>query len=185
MSDSRVASRYAKSLLGLAHEKGVLEEVNADMRLFAQVADANYDFVLLMKNPIVNHAKKLQVLTALFSKKVNPLTLEFFKIITRKNREEVLPGIAKEFGLQYNIFKGIVEAKVTTTFALDAASRKQFVDIIKEVTKKEVALKEAVNPDLIGGFILTIGDRQIDESVSGKLYALRRTFSENPYVKTF
>lgn len=185
MSDLRVASRYAKSLLVLANEQGVLEEVNNDMKMFDTVLKQNRDLVLLLRNPIVNHAKKLQVLEAIFKSKVNKLTMAFFTIITKKNRESVLPVIATNFATQYNIFKNIEEAKVITTFPLDAALRKEFAEIVKKFTGKEVILTEEVNKDLLGGFVLKIGDRQIDESISSRLKALKLKFSQNPYVKTF
>jgi len=183
MSEFRVAYRYAKSLLDLSAEKGILEEVHKDMRLFHQVVTENHDFRLLLRNPIINHDKKLSILMSLFSGKVNDLTQEFFKIICRKNREGFLPAVAKEFHLQYNASKGIADAQVTTTFPLTDDLRKQFTQIVGEVSGKEVELVEVVDEDLIGGFVLRIGDRQIDESLSSKLKQLKKEFSYNPYVK--
>jgi F0F1-type ATP synthase delta subunit len=58
MADSRVASRYVKSLLGLAVQQGVVEPVHQDMQLFAQVCRNSRDFVLMLKSPIVRHEKK-------------------------------------------------------------------------------------------------------------------------------
>lgn len=185
MSDLRIASRYAKSLMVLAEEQGVLNEVNNDIRLFDKVLKENHQLVLLLKNPIVNHAKKLQILESIFKGKVDKLTLAFFAIITRKNRESILPVMASTFATQYNIFKNIEEAKVTTTFPLDEALRKEFSNIVKKFTGKDVILTEEVNKDLVGGFVLRIGDKQIDESVSSRLKALKLQFSQNPYVKSF
>lgn len=183
MSEYRVAYRYAKSLLELAEEKGILEAVHQDMQLFASVAKENRDFVLLLKNPIIPGDKKLSVLEAVFGGKVNELTQEFYKIIVRKGREGYLLAISKEFHLQYNAYKGIAGAKVITTFALNDELRKQFTDIVKEISGKEVELEEMVDEDLLGGFVLRIGDRQVDESVSTKLLRLKKEFSYNPYVK--
>lgn len=185
MSDFRVAYRYAKSLMELSIEKGLLEEVHNDMKLFQQVASESGDFVLLLKNPIINNAKKLAILEKVFSGKVNDITMEFFKVITRKNRERVLPTIAKEFHVQYNTHKGVAFASIATTFALDEDLRNRFKEIVKEVSGKEVELEEKVDEDLLGGFVLKIGDRQIDESLSTKLLRLKKEFSYNPYVKEF
>lgn len=185
MSEYRIASRYAKSLLGLADEKGALEEVNKDMLLFSQMAEENRDFVLMLKSPVVTHDKKLNILNAVFTGKVNDLTLAIFQILTRKHREAHLPAIATEFHHQYNVRKGVEEATVTTTFQLDATLRKEFESIVTQITGKKVELTEVVDEDLLGGFILKIGDRQIDDSISSRLSALRLKFSQNPYVKEF
>lgn len=185
MSEYRIASRYAKSLLDLADEKGVLEDVNKDMLMFSELASENRDLVLMLKSPVVAHDKKLAVLNKVFTGKVNELTLAIFQILTKKHREAYLPAIATEFHHQYNVRKGIEEATVTTTFALDAALRKEFEGIVAKISGKKVELTEKVDEDIIGGFVLKIGDRQIDDSLSSKLSALKLKFSQNPYVKEF
>ena len=65
MADARVASRYVKSLLGLAVEQGVLEAVNTDMQFFDKVCHSNRDFVLMLNSPIIRHEKKKEILNKL------------------------------------------------------------------------------------------------------------------------
>lgn len=185
MSEHRIASRYAKSLLDLADEKGALEEVNKDMLMFSQLAEENRDLVLMLKSPVVAHDKKLIILNKVFTGKVHDLTLAIFQILTRKQREGYLPAIATEFHHQYNVRKGVEEATVTTTFKLDAKLRKEFESIVTQISGKSVELTEEVNESLLGGFVLKIGDRQIDDSLSSRLSALKLKFSQNPYVKEF
>ena len=186
MSDFRAASRYAKSLIELADEQGALEDVYQDMQLFNEVCEENYDFRLMLKNPVIKHDKKLQILNSLFKDKVTKLTLSIFDIITRKNREPILPAIAKEFIILYNVKKGIEVATVTTAVPLDEALREEIRKIVKKVGgRKTVELKEIVDPELIGGFILKVGDKQIDDSLLSKLKMLEHKFSQNPFVKEF
>lgn len=185
MSEFRAAYRYAKSLISLAEEKDVLEQVHNDMLLFSKTVAENKEFPRILRNPIINHEKKLNILKGIFKDKVNPITLAIFEIITRKNREAILPQIATSFHHQYNVLKGIEEAKVTTTFPLDEKTREQFKDIVREKTGKDVELKEEVNESLIGGYVLKIGDLQIDESINSKLKELRLQFSRNPYIKEY
>ena len=186
MSDIRIASRYAKSILGLANEKGVLESARADMALLLDTLNKNREFLLLLRNPVVNPGKKEAILKKIFQGKVSPLTVSLFEIMVRKHREGLLPEMAKEFVHQYNELKGIVVAKVVTTFPLTDDMREQFRNVVKsQAGKQQVILQEEVNKDLIGGFVLTIGDQQIDHSISSKLRDLKLKFSENPYVKEF
>lgn len=186
MADSRVASRYAKSLLGLAVDQGMLEQVNNDMGLLASTSQASRDFVLMLKSPIIRHEKKREILNTLFKSRVNALTMSIIDILTRKNRESLLPAIASEFHKAYNEHKGIGKASITSTVALDEKLRNEIIAMVKKLSdKKEVELEEKVDKDLLGGFVLNVGDRQVDTSIKSKLKALKIKFSENPYVKEF
>jgi F-type H+-transporting ATPase subunit delta len=185
MSDIRVASRYAKSLIELAIEKNVLEEVHNDMQLFASTVNSNRELLMLLKNPIVRNDKKLNVLKGIFGEKVSGMTMEFFKIASRKKRESHLPAVASEFEALYRINKGIVKAEVVTAFPIPAEMRKQFEAIVASLTSKKPDLTERVDKSIIGGYILRVGDRQIDESIQSKLEELRSEFSRNPYVKAY
>jgi F-type H+-transporting ATPase subunit delta len=151
------------------------------------MAKSNYDLVLLLKNPIVNSEKKLNVLKALFPEKSSQkMTLTFFEIISRKNREEILIDVAKEFEVQYNIHKSIQVAEVTTTVAINADQRKAFVEAVKEISGlTDVQLVEKINPAIIGGFVLKVNDRQLDDSLSSKLRILKSEFIQNHYEKQF
>ena len=181
MTDLRVASRYAKSLLELAVEKNVLEEVHRDMLMFAEVCQQNYDLVLMLKNPIIKSDKKKSVLLAIFKSKVDPLTLSIFDIISRKNREAFLPAIAKEFHNLYNTMKGIRAASVSTAVPLSKELRAEMEKLVQKIAPgKKVALVENVDKDLIGGYVLKVGDRQIDDSLRTKLKTLQLKFSQNP-----
>lgn len=182
MSNQRVASRYAKSIMELSLEKGRLEEVHTDFQRLTALAASNHELKLVLKNPVVNSDKKLNVLKALFAKGSDPLTMSFFEIISRKNREGILLDVAKEFENQYNLHNSIQVAYVTTTFPIDDTLRKEFCDVVKEISgKNTVQLVEKINPDLIGGYILKINDRQLDDSLSSKLRQLKTQFTQNHY----
>lgn len=178
MSITRIAARYAKPLLEMAEEHNVLEKVKEDMINFTEICNSNRDFVLMLKSPIISHAKKASILKAIFDKKVNDLTSAFFDIVARKNRETLLPDIAREFVTQYTIKMGYQEATVTTTIALDSGMRKTFEQLVTDISGKKPMLKEKVNPDLVGGYILQLGDKRIDESLSGHLKDLKIKFQK-------
>lgn len=186
MSEFRVASRYAKSLLDLAVEKDILEKVHEDMNQLLELEKSYPEFSTLIKSPIVNSEKKLTVLFALMGKSASELTTTFIKLVSQKGREAFLPAIAREFHKRYNTQKGIQLAEVTTTFPIDDELREEFVKIVKEVSgKSHVELVEKVNGKLIGGFILKVDDKQLDESINSKLRKLRLDFTENLYEKKF
>ncbi|MCL4162555.1 UNVERIFIED_CONTAM: hypothetical protein GTU68_002813 [Idotea baltica] len=97
MSNAVVAYRYAKALIDFAIEQKVVEEVNNDMKLFAEVCEQNSEFEAVMANPIVRHDKKRTILKNIFENRVNSVTYSIFDVLTRKNRESLIYSISKEF----------------------------------------------------------------------------------------
>src|SRR5688500_11822939 len=130
MADSRATSRYVKSLLDLAIERNVVEEVHRDMRLFSETVSNSRALELLLQNPVIKQDKKLDILKGIFSGKVHPLTMSFFEIITRKNREAILGSVAREFHNAYNDYKGIGKAIVTTATPMDGKIRAEFEQLV-------------------------------------------------------
>lgn len=177
MSELRVASRYAKSLIELAQEKGILEDVHNDLYLFKTTCDESRDLRLMLKNPIISSDKKLASLKAIFGKSFGELPTLFFEIVSRKNREPLLYPIAQEVHRQYNALKGIESATVTTAIPLDKELRAEFQKMVKNISGKEVELSEEVDSEIIGGYVLQVADKQIDASVKSKLQTLKRTFN--------
>jgi F-type H+-transporting ATPase subunit delta len=93
-----------------------------------------------------------------------------------------LTDIAREFQAQYNLHNNIQVAEVTTATKITDDQRAEFITIVKEIAGLEtVQLVEKINTELIGGFILRVNDRQLDESLSTKLRILKTQFSQNQY----
>ncbi len=183
MHNIKVAKRYAKSLIDLAKETGVLDAVSADMKLLVSVCQTSKELTSLLGNPIINSDKKEAVLNAIFGDKIQPMTRSFFQILIRKGREGDMYEIAKEFIAQYKQLKGITTAVVITATGLNDHLRSEVNRIVKEKVQREVELLEQVDKDLIGGFVLRIGDTQYDASVVSQLRRLAKEFSSNPYVR--
>src|SRR5262245_8439456 len=114
MPNPRLATRYAKSLLGLAIEKGQLEQVYADMLWIQSVCKTNRDFVNLLKSPVISGDKKVKILEAVTGDKFNKLTQAFNALLVNKTRESNLPEIASAFITQYKEYKNIHTVKLTT-----------------------------------------------------------------------
>ncbi|MBW8686578.1 ATP synthase F1 subunit delta [Chitinophaga rhizophila] len=182
MQNPRLASRYAKSLVDLSSEKGQLEAVNADMQFMQQLSKSNPDVVALLKSPIVKPDKKQQILSAIFDGKVNTITAAFIKLLVAKGREGNLPEIAQEFSKQYDVLKNISKVKITTAVPMDAAVLEVIKNKVQAGTDKKIALEAAVNPELIGGFVLESNNTLFDASVLRDLNDIKKQFAENIYV---
>jgi F-type H+-transporting ATPase subunit delta len=185
MSEIRVASRYAESLLALASEQGVLDQVEKDMNYLLEVCNASHEFVTVMGNPIIPHSKKKQILEALFADKVNALTLKLFVLLTQKNREAYLKAIANEYKSLYRLKKGIELAEVTTVYPLQDDQRNLFKNMVAKQSGKQVELHEKVDANILGGYILKIADKMVDESVQSKLVRLKNKLNDNSYISKY
>lgn len=186
MKDTRVALRYAKSLISLAEERQVLEQVKEDMLTIKLVCEENNDFTNMLKNPIVKGGMKSAVVNKIFATKVCELSLAFINIVTDKKREAILGAIAESFIMLYNEAKNIVTASITTASSMSDDIRTQVLSQLQSVVGDvEVQIEERVDESLIGGFVLRVGDREFNASVANKLQKLKREFVSNPYIKEF
>lgn len=174
MSVFQVASRYAKSLIDLASEQGNLDAVKSDMEQIAAVIKASTELQAVLSNPIIKTDKKQSILNSLFGGKVRPEILAFFDIMVRKGRSNILYATALEFVREYNEIKGIVKAEVTSAAPLSAANIEALKTIIGQQINAQIVLTNKVDASLIGGFIVKVGDRQIDATLAGKLNKLER-----------
>ena len=178
MSEQTVAARYAKSLLGLAEERNSVEAIQNDMDLFFKTVKANPELKSVLANPIVSQFKKINILEEIFSDKVNVLSIAFFKQMVNKSRGEVLYTTAQEYVNLYDEKMHILHATVVSASPLADENRKKIIADLQQATGCSIKLEAKVNPSLIGGFVLTVGDRQIDTSIASDLKKLKKEFAQ-------
>lgn len=183
MNIAPVAYRYARSLMELARERDQLAAVSEDMALVARVCFGNRDLMTMLKSPVISGDKKDNVLDKVFAGNIGEMTARFMSILVRKGRESMLPEVAHAFGELFRKDQNITVCEVSSAVPLSEESRlrvRAFVE--KKYPGQSIALSEKVDPDLIGGVVIRVGDEQYDGSVSRSLNDLRRKFSENPYI---
>jgi F-type H+-transporting ATPase subunit delta len=186
MKETRVASRYAKSLITLAQERGELEMVHDDMSLVRKTVDENRELDLLLHSPIIKDDKKLSILREIFAGKIGETSQKFIDILVNKHRVHLIDDVAEEVERQYLSIKGVVSAQVVSAIPLSDAERSEVLRVVKQLDgRPDVQLDEKVDKSLIGGFIITVGDRQIDQSVAGRLEKYRQQFNKNQYIADF
>jgi F-type H+-transporting ATPase subunit delta len=186
MKETRVASRYAKSLIGLAQDHGKLDMVHEDMALIRKTVDENRELGLLLDSPIVKSDKKQVILHKIFSGKIGEMSLKFIDILVRKHREHLIDDVAEEVEQQYLLIKGVVQAKVISAIPITGDEREEVLRVVRELDgRSEVQLTELIDKSIIGGFVITVGDKQLDYSVIGRLEKYRQEFSKNQYIADF
>jgi F-type H+-transporting ATPase subunit delta len=182
MQNLRVAQRYANALLTLANEQGKAHTVASDMQLMATTAHENRELRLVFKNPIIKSPDKIAILRRLFAVHFDSLTISFLDLVVSKRRDVYVMEIADAFLKLYKTQEGILEAKVTTAVALDDHLREHILSYLRQETGKTIELSEQIDPSIIGGYLLQIQDRQIDETISSKLDTLKLKLIDQSYI---
>lgn len=174
MNHSKIPVRYAKALISGAEEQGVMDSVRKDMEGFLGIIKSVPNLLQLLQSPIIRPAKKLEVLSAIFTGKVQPLTQSFFRLAVEKNREEHLPAMARMYIDLYKQIKGIKIASLKTATPIEMGTRDELVRMIRKTFNAEIELHEETDKELIGGFILQVENQQLDASISGQLKKIKR-----------
>ncbi len=182
MVGTRAALRYAKATLNLAKEKGFAKEVNDDMVLIQSTIEENHDLEIMLKSPVIKSKAKTSVLKDVFEKKVNGITMGLINLLIENKRLGLLELVAKEFIVIYDFLQGIEVAQVTSAVPLTKDLEKAILKRIEESLGKQISLNNIVDPSIIGGFVLRVGDKLYDSSVSYRLNHLLSQFEDNHYI---
>lgn len=173
MKNTKVAIRYAKALLELAIDQKKVDSVLGDMNFLLQTSNETKDFELLIASPIVNASKKIEIFEKVFES-FEEETLSFVKLITKNGRENLLPEIAQAFDAQVKEYRGIVPITLTSAVALGDKTKEAILAKVQTLVKGQLEVEEKIDESLIGGFMVRMGDTQIDASVASQLNNLKQ-----------
>jgi F-type H+-transporting ATPase subunit delta len=173
---SRASFRYAKALLEQAVAKGCAEQVNHEMNSIQSAVAESRDFAAFLKSPVIKLDDKQAVVFKVFSG-CNEITASLFKLLYENKRFELLGDIAKDYLSQFLEMNHYQKVQVTTAAPLDKDLENKVLDKVRTFTDKKLILENIVNPDIIGGFILRLGDKQFNASVAAKLKSIKKEFT--------
>jgi F-type H+-transporting ATPase subunit delta len=168
MNDSKISVRYSRAFFQSALEKKMLDRVYQDMKQVALVCTFP-EMKELLNSPIIPPSKKTEILHNVFGGNLSGLTFSLIDMIIKNSRERYIPAITRVFMSDTMKYNGITETVMTTAVKADEKVKKQISELISTAYKTKVELKEIVDKDIIGGFILRIEDKYIDASIRNKL----------------
>jgi F-type H+-transporting ATPase subunit delta len=174
MNQSIISSRYAKALMKVGAENQCLDALKADMDLLGDTIRENLVFKQILDSPVIKPPQKRGVMTELLEKRVHAMTLNFISVIIHNRREFLLADVVRNFIDLYEKLKGIKRAHVVSAATMDDRSKQLLQQQLNVLFKANVQMTDEVNPDLIGGFILRVGDQQYDASLSSGLDRMRK-----------
>jgi F-type H+-transporting ATPase subunit delta len=172
---SRAAIRYAKAILETAVSSGNATKVNDDMKIIVDTVSANLELRDFLASPIISSDLKMNALSEVFSS-IQSESKSLFRLLQENKRFEILLPIAEQINAQFDVMNGIEIANVTTAIPMNSEMETKVLATIATISNKKITLKNNVDPSIIGGFILRIGDKQYNASVANRLQELRREF---------
>ena len=178
MNDSKISVRYSRALFQSALEKKILDEVNQDMILIAEICKGP-ETKEFLNSPIIVPSKKIEIFHKIFGGHVEEITLSLIDLVVKNVRESFLPAIARVFIHETLRHKGITKSVLTTAVAIDAKVKNEITRMISRVFNTNAELEEVIDSDIIGGFILRVDDNYIDASVRNKLNKIKKELSRS------
>lgn len=174
---STVASQYAEALLQLAVQEDLklADEVLVELQGINQAVAAAPDLTLVLSHPSVGQEEKRKIVIGLFGGKVDDLTLRLLELLLEKRRFNILPQIESEYRKLLHERENIVSASLVCAEKLSDSAVANIKARLVEHLGKKLELDVKVDPSLIGGVVLRMGDQVIDGSIRGKLKTLERT----------
>jgi F-type H+-transporting ATPase subunit delta len=173
MNDSKISVRYSKALFQLALDNKLLDAVNSDMILISEVCKTP-EAKEFIHNPVIRPSKKTAIFHALFEGNVEAMTLSLIDLVVKNGRESYLPSIARVFIHETLKYHGITETYLTSAIEVNTQIKKEISALVADVFNTKVDLKENIDPEIIGGFVLRIGDKYIDASIRNKLRKIKK-----------
>ncbi|MFD1362032.1 F0F1 ATP synthase subunit delta [Lentibacillus salinarum] len=168
------ANRYAEALFQLGNEKGTLEQLVKESEVLKSIFNENEQLVTFMEHPRINHDKKMQFLGDVFQGFSDDV-LKTLKLLAERHRIGIVPAILDAFIHLVNEAKGIAEAKVYSVRKLSESEKEQLeITFAKRFNKQAIKLESIVDPSIIGGLKLRIGNTIYDGTIQGKLKRIER-----------
>jgi len=177
--EQHVGEVYARALLGAAQSANKVDAVVEQFEsLVADVLDKNPKIELALANPKMSVEDKWSLIDRVFGGKMEPTLVTMLKVLARRQRLGSLRSIQKSASDLRDELAGRIQVQVTVASELDAGAREALVAKLKTVFKKDVRLNTKVDPSILGGLIVRVGDTVLDGSVDGQLAALRKTVGQ-------
>lgn len=173
MIESQVARRYAAALFRTAKRIDQVEKILADLKAIADLLRKDLSLKNFLEAPQILDQYKRELITTAFKDLISEALFSFLVLVLDKHRIEYLLAMAKEYERLVKEDQGILQTRVITTRALDPVFRNRLKEELEKSTGKKIEMILKIDPQIIGGIIVILGDKIIDSSIRGQLDELK------------
>lgn len=167
-----LARVYADALLRLADEAGAADEVREEMDALGSLYAADPAFRDFLANPGIDADERRSSLEAMFRGRLSDLGVDFLQVLNRKQRSALLPAVVAGYRRAHDRLRRRVEVRVSSARPLSDDQRRRLAAAIRRRTGMEAGFDETVEPQLLGGMVVQIGDAKTDGSAATRLHNL-------------
>jgi F-type H+-transporting ATPase subunit delta len=178
MPHDPVNTGYARALFEMAQAENVAGRVEEELFHLRQLLKTNPALLEFLKDPNVKHEGKRQALAELFQNRIHPLTLNILLTLSDQDRSGRLPAIIEEFAGVAAAARQKVTGEVTAAIALDETTLQRLGAELSRITGKNVQLFQRVDPAILGGAIIKVGEQIIDGSLRRKLDQIKECLAQ-------
>jgi len=169
-----LARRYALAIVSLAREQNAVERIGADLRTVSAILCQPGIVADFFLSPVIDRPAKERALHEILDGKMHPVALHSVLLLVRKRRESLLAAIVAEYLALERAARGAETLTIESARPIDRAEFARLIARLESAYRKKFDVTEVVDPSLIGGLRIMMGDRRIDDSVAGRLDALAR-----------
>lgn len=173
-----VSKTYAGALFEVALEQNNIDQILAEYTFVVEVIQQNPDFFRILTSPKISHEEKRNIYEDSFKESIGESLMNFLKILNDKKRNDSILDIYREFQERVNQHKGNVIAEVQSVIPLDKETIESLVEKLNKVTGKTVTVNNVINPEIMGGLIVQVGDKIIDGSIKRKLEHMKHDLAQ-------
>lgn len=176
MNQSKISVRYAKAFVEAAKEQNVLDAVRADVKFLLELIKEVPEMDALLESPVLSTSDKISGIKSTLSSSLQPLSLNFLIMVIENRREMHMKLMLLDFDKMYKESQGVKSAELTTAVPIDDILKQQIAGIIQQKFNSKIELSSKVDPDILGGLIMRVEDRQYDMSVATRLNDIKQKF---------
>jgi F-type H+-transporting ATPase subunit delta len=174
MLNKSVARRYAEAFFSIAREASKIDDYQTELGSIVQSIQGTEGLTEYFAHPMIPTREKKELANKIFGKAVSPLTLNFLLLVLDKKRQTYLELIYKEFEAMADESRNIKKAELISAMAVSDEDVKSLSETLSRSTGKTIQLKLSVDPTILGGVKIRMGDKIIDASVAKKLEMLKK-----------
>jgi len=176
MNQSKISVRYAKAFVEAAKEQNVLDAVRADVKLLLKLIKEVPEMDTLLESPVLSPTDKISSIKTALGSSLQPLSLNFLIMVIENRREMHIKLMLLDFDKMYKESQGVKAADLITAVPIDDILKQQIAGIIQQKFNSRIELTSKVDPDILGGLIMRVEDRQYDMSVATRLNDIKQKF---------
>ncbi|WP_019121082.1 F0F1 ATP synthase subunit delta [Brevibacillus massiliensis] len=166
---SAVAKRYARALFEVAKERGLIDQVETELKSIVDAVRQNEDLTKILMHPHISVGAKKELISQLFEAHVAEVTSNFLAVLIDNGRESDLENIANAYVKLANEERGIADALLTSAKPLSSEEQAEIAERFGKLLNKRLRFETVVDPAILGGIVIKIGDRLYDGSIRSKL----------------